>query len=205
VIRSGCRQGRLRGRLGASLFVTRTAANRRYLAVGARVGEGPKTPMADLHRGPAGQGGTEMASIEPRGRRPAHRRRARLRRRARRGRHSAGTGGGDRAALRRAIPPGAKAQTSDAVAETAEAVAIGGFALSRGSCGAVNALGSRGRLQFRNVLAQFDRMAQTDPNPTFTTSPAGGRVGQKAAIRTGLTPPRQSPARSVCRAASWRL
>src|SRR5271166_2929452 len=46
-----------------------------------------------------------------------------------------------------------------------------------------------------------DRTAGVDPNPTFTTSPVGDRVGQKAAIRTGLTPLRQSPARSVCRAA----
>jgi hypothetical protein len=34
--------------------------------------------------------------------------------------------------------------------------------------------------------------SQVDPNPTFTTSPAGDRVGQKAGIRTGLTPLRQS-------------
>jgi hypothetical protein len=47
--------------------------------------------------------------------------------------------------------------------------------------------------------------AQADPNPTFTTSPVGDRVGQKAAIRTGLTPLRQSPAQSICRAAPSRL
>jgi hypothetical protein len=45
----------------------------------------------------------------------------------------------------------------------------------------------------------------TDPNPTFTTSPVGDRAGEKAAIRTGLTPPRQSPVQSVYRAASWFL
>ena len=31
-------------------------------------------------------------------------------------------------------------------------------------------------------------MSPVDPNPTFTTSPVGDRVGQKVAIRIGLTP-----------------
>src|SRR6201998_1269023 len=43
------------------------------------------------------------------------------------------------------------------------------------------------------------------PNPTFPTSPAGDRFGQKAAIRIWAPPLRQSPAQSVRRAAYWPL
>jgi hypothetical protein len=67
--------------------------------------------MADLHRAPTGQGGSELTTmLTSRAHRPPHRLRPRPRPRARRIRHPAGAGGGDPAALRRANPPGAGAR-----------------------------------------------------------------------------------------------